>query len=64
VSGQEGLTEPERIALVEAAAAEAELLETVRGMPNGLDTRIGDRSEENLSDGQVTSQRPGAARRA
>ena len=30
MSGQEGLTEPERIALVEAAAAQAELLETVR----------------------------------
>ena len=30
MSGQEGLTEPERIALVEAAALQAELLETVR----------------------------------
>eukprot|EP01052_Picozoa_sp_SAG31_P023203 SAG31_NODE_1897_length_6964_cov_2.677349_4_plen_815_part_00 len=50
---REHVSEPERIRRVEEAAALAELLETVRAMPNGLNTRIGDRSEENLSDGQV-----------
>jgi hypothetical protein len=49
----EELSEPERIALVEEAASNAQLLETVQAMPNGINTKIGDRSEENLSDGQT-----------
>ena len=47
------MEEEERIALVEAAAAQAQLMGTVNSMPNGLNTMIGDRSEENLSDGQT-----------
>ena len=47
------MEEEERIKLVEAAAAQAQLMHTVNSMPNGLNTMIGDRSEENLSDGQT-----------
>ena len=47
------MEEEERIELVEAAAAQAQLMGTVNSMPNGLNTMIGDRSEENLSDGQT-----------
>lgn len=45
------MEEEKRIQLVEDAAERAQLLETVRQMPNGFNTIIGDRSEENLSDG-------------
>ena len=45
------MEEEDRIQLVEDAAERAQLLETVRQMPNGFNTIIGDRSEENLSDG-------------
>ena len=51
--GMEELSEPERIMLVEEAASNAQLLATVQAMPNGINTKIGDRSEENLSDGQT-----------
>ena len=47
------MEEEERIKLVEAAATQAQLMHTVNSMPNGLNTMIGDRSEENLSDGQT-----------
>ena len=47
------MEEEERIKLVEAAATQAQLMGTVNSMPNGLNTMIGDRSEENLSDGQT-----------
>ena len=47
------MEEEERIKLVEEAAELAELLHVVKQMPNGLNTMIGDRSEENLSDGQT-----------
>ena len=38
---------------VEEAAKLAQLHSTVMQMPNGYNTMIGDRSEENLSDGQT-----------
>ena len=38
---------------VEEAAKLAHLHNTVMQMPNGYNTMIGDRSEENLSDGQT-----------
>ena len=38
---------------VEEAAKLAQLYTTVMQMPNGFNTMIGDRSEENLSDGQT-----------
>jgi len=48
------MKEEDRILLVEQAAERAQLVETVRQMPNGFNTMIGDRSEENLSDGTVS----------
>ena len=48
------MKEEDRILLVEQAAERAQLLETVRQMPNGFNTMIGDRSEENLSDGTTS----------
>ena len=47
------MKEEDRILLVEQAAECAQFLETVRQMPNGFNTMIGDRSEENLSDGTM-----------
>jgi hypothetical protein len=38
---------------VEEAAKLAQLHSTVMQMPNGYNTMVGDRSEENLSDGQT-----------
>ena len=49
------MEEEERIKLVEEAAELAQLLHVVKQMPNGLNTMIGDRSEENLS--QLTKGR-------
>eukprot|EP01043_Picozoa_sp_COSAG02_P069739 COSAG02_NODE_12078_length_1601_cov_23.046471_2_plen_59_part_00 len=48
------MKEEDRILLVEQAAERAQLAETIRQMPNGFNTMIGDRSEENLSDGTAS----------
>jgi hypothetical protein len=52
------MEEEDRIQLVERAAERAQLLETVQQMPNGLNTMLGDRSEENLSDGTRPASLP------
>jgi ABC-type multidrug transport system fused ATPase/permease subunit len=51
--GLERVEEGERVARVQAAAEAADLWATIAAMPNGLDTPIGQRSEQDLSDGQT-----------
>lgn len=52
------MEEEDRIQLVERAAERAQLLDTVQQMPNGFNTMLGDRSEENLSDGTMPACLP------